>query len=184
MERSDAELIAAARDGDREAFSLLVDAHKDPLVSYLARLVGNRERAEDLAQESFLRFYQNLDRYDERGQLRAYLFRVATTLLRSEERRERRFRLLSPWLVTTNGHAPAAPERLLEDEIRRQVTQAVATRPLRFRVPLVLHEIEGWPYAEIARQLGCGEGTVKSRIFRGRQRLKERLKPYWNGSAR
>ena len=60
---------------------------------------------------------------------------------------------------------------------------AVAALPLAYRVPLVLHEIEGWPYADIARELALTEGTVKSRIHRGRQRLKRRLEPYWNGGA-
>jgi len=68
---------------------------------------------------------------------------------------------------------------MLLQELHRQVAVAVASLPLRFRVPLVLHEIEGWPYADIARELGCREGTVKSRIHRGRLHLRERLEPYW-----
>jgi RNA polymerase sigma-70 factor (ECF subfamily) len=184
-ERTDAELIAESRAGRREAFAVLVDRHKDSLVGYLARLSGCRERAQDLAQETFLRLYQSLDRYREEGHLQALLYRIATNLLRSEERRARRWSLLQPVLRSTNGfHAePTAPAKVLREEASSHLEEAVAALPLRFRVPLVLREIEGWPYAEIAGQLGVSEGTVKSRVHRGRERLRQHLEPYWNGGA-
>jgi RNA polymerase sigma-70 factor (ECF subfamily) len=180
----DAGLMDRVRSGDRDAFSDLVDRHKDAVVNYLTRLTGNRDRAEDLAQETFLRLFRSAGGYTEQGLLRAYLFRIATNLVRSEERREKRLRLLMPFLG--GGHPgrysePTAPTGLLRQELHREVSSAVAQLPLRYRVPLVLHEIEGWAYADIARELGCREGTVKSRIHRGRQHLKERLAPYWNG---
>lgn len=185
-EPTDAELMARAQRGELEGFTLLVDRHKDGLVSYLARLVSSRERAEDLAQESFLRLYRSArsaGRYREEGSFRAFLYRIATNLVRSEERQRRRQRLLAPLLAAGNGHAgePPPEARALAAEARRQVTAALVELPLRYRVPVVLHEIEGWPYAAIARLVGCREGTVKSRIHRGRQRLRESLESYWNG---
>jgi RNA polymerase sigma-70 factor, ECF subfamily len=185
-EPSDAELMSRTRDGDREAFTQLVDRHKDPLVNYLTRLAGCRTRAEDLAQESFLRLFQRAGDYDERGRLQAFLYRIATNLLRSEERRARRWRLLQPFLagdLNGNGHRAAwspAAETVLARELRERVAAAVVTLPLQFRVPLVLFEIEGWSYADIARQVGCREGTIKSRIHRGKRRLRAQLAPYWN----
>lgn len=177
----DAGLMARLRTGDRDAFTDLVERHKDAVVNYLTRLTGNRDRAEDLAQETFLRLFRSAGSYTEQGLLRGYLFRIATNLVRSEERRERRLKLLLPFLGKTRHAEPTAPSGLLRQELHREVAAAVAQLPLRYRVPLVLHEIEGWPYADIARELGCREGTVKSRIHRGRQHLKERLAPYWNG---
>lgn len=181
---SDAELMAATRGGDRDSFGRLVDRHKDGLVGYLTRLTGCRERAQDLAQEAFLALYQHAQRYDERGHLQAFLYRIATNRLRSEERREKRWRGLVPMLASEHDGVEKAPgpDRVLAGEAQRQLSAAVARLPLRFRVPLVLHEIEGWPYADIARTLGCREGTVKSRIHRGRQRLRERLAPYFEGA--
>jgi RNA polymerase sigma-70 factor, ECF subfamily len=178
-EESDAELMADVCAGDRGAFSCLVERHKDAVVSYLTRLTGDRDRAEDLAQETFLRLYRAAEGYREQGFLRAYLFRIATNLVRSEERREKRLRLLLPFLGGRRHEEPAAPSGMLLQEMHRQVAGAVASLPLRYRVPLVLHEIEGWPYADIARELSCREGTVKSRIHRGRQHLRQRLEPYW-----
>lgn len=183
---SDAALMAATRDGCRRSFALLVDRYKDPLVAYLARLTGSPDRAEDLAQEAFLRLYRSTGRYDERGRLQGLLYSIAANLLRSEERRRRRWRTLLPFLApatTSNGFhldEPAGERRVLQREIRHQLQAAVAELPLRFRVPLVLFEVEEWPYADIAAHLGVSEGTVKSRIHRARQRLKTSLEPYWN----
>jgi len=179
----DATQMARVRSGDRDAFAELVDRHKDAVVNYLTRLTGNRDRAEDLAQETFLRLFRSAGSYSEQGLLRGYLFRIATNLVRSEERREKRLRLLMPFLGRQEHAEPAAPSGLLRQEMHREVSAAVAQLPLRYRVPLVLHEIEGWAYADIAQALGCREGTVKSRIHRGRQHLKERLAPYWQGGT-
>lgn len=180
---ADAGLMDRVRSGDRDAFSDLVDRHKDAVVNYLTRLTGNRDRAEDLAQETFLRLFRSAGSYSEQGLLRGYLFRIATNLVRSEERREKRLRLLMPFLGRPEHAEPAAPSGLLRREMHREVSAAVSQLPLRYRVPLVLHEIEGWAYSDIAQALGCREGTVKSRIHRGRQHLKERLAPYWQGGS-
>jgi RNA polymerase sigma-70 factor, ECF subfamily len=190
LEPSDAELMAGVREGDREAFGRLVDRHEDGLVNYLTRLAGSRDRAEDLAQEAFLRLFHAAARFDASWSLEPYLYRIATNLLRSEERRDRRRRLLlATWLAGSggNGHLgqpAAAPERLLREEMQRRLTEALAALPLAYRVPLVLSQIAGWPYEEIARLVGCREGTVKSRIHRGRRRLRAALDSYRNGDGR
>lgn len=183
---SDGALMAAVADGCRRSFGHIVDRHKDALVHYLTRLTGDHARAEDLAQEAFLRLFQSARRYDERGRLRNLLYSIGGNLLRSEERRKRRWRTLLPFLApptTSHGFAldePVGEVRVLQREAQHQLQSAVAELPLRFREPLVLHEIEGWSYPEIAAHLECRPGTVKSRIHRARQRLKARLEPYWN----
>lgn len=178
---SDGTLMLATARGDRGAFARLVDRHKDGLVSYLLRLTGRREQAEDLAQETFLRLFQAADRYREQGHFKAYLYRIATHLLRSEARRERRFRLLEPFLRQRDEVRAEAPGRVLRQEARQHLEQAVVSLPLTYRIPLVLHEIEGWAYRDIAEQLDCRVGTVKSRIHRARRKLKAALAPYWLG---
>jgi RNA polymerase sigma-70 factor (ECF subfamily) len=180
---SDGELMARVREGDRDAFSDLVDRHKDAVVSYLTRLSGDHDHAEDLAQDTFLRLFRAARDYTEQGYLRAYLFRIATNLVRSVERRERRLRLLMPFFPREEHAEPAAANGILRRELHREVAAALAKLPLRYRVPLVLHEIEGWSYVDIAQEIGCREGTVKSRVHRGRKQLKQRLEPYWTGGA-
>lgn len=190
METSESELMERTRARDPDAFAELVDRHKHLMVNYLTRLTGCRDRAEEYAQETFVRFYQKLDRYREQGNLSAYLLRIATNLVRSDERRRRRWQLLQPVLAHSGFLAGAAgdprPESgpqaaVLADEEHRQVTRAIASLDLLYRAPLVLREIEGLSYSDIADALRCSEGTVKSRLHRARQLLKEKLTPYWNG---
>jgi len=180
---SDAELMTRVRRGDQDAFADLVERHKDAVVSYIARLTADRDRADDLAQETFLRLFRAARDYTEQGYLRAFLFRIATNLVRSEERRAKRLRLLTPFLPRQEHAEPAAPAGMLRREMHRELAAAVSKLPLRYRVPLVLHEIEGWSYVDIAQEMGCREGTVKSRVHRGRLQLKAKLEPYWNGGA-
>ncbi|MDX1383948.1 MAG: sigma factor, partial [Thermoanaerobaculia bacterium] len=93
--------------GDSDAFGALVDRHKDVLVNYLTRLARDRDRAEELAQEAFLRLYQKSSYYRERGQLLPYLMRIATNLLRSEQRRATRWRALAGRVAHERPAPPA-----------------------------------------------------------------------------
>lgn len=178
---TDSALMARVARGDRAAFALLVDRHKDGLVAYLARLTGSPDRGEDLAQEAFLRVFRSAESYRERGHFTAFLYRIATNLVRSEARRERRWRLLAPelWAPGAAVEEPRGPRLLARRELQRRLAEAVAALPVSLRAPLVLYEIEGWPQRDIARALGCREGTVKSRIHRARARLREELAEDW-----
>jgi RNA polymerase sigma-70 factor (ECF subfamily) len=183
-EPSDAELMARIRDGDRSAFGVLVDRYKDPMVNYLTRMTGNRARAEEAAQEAFIKLYHAAPRYREQGKLSAFLYRIATNLVRQEERRDRRWRLVSGVLsgsARTRGREPdVATEEVLRREVGRELQTALAQLPLRYRVPLVLRDVQEWSYDEIARVTGCRLGTIKSRISRGRGLLRRALEPYRN----
>ena len=153
LEVSDEELMARTRLGERAAFACLVERHQDGLVAYLSRLTGSRDRGEDLGQETFLRAYRFAARYREEGHFKAYLFRIATNLARSEARSERRRRLFLPFFRWVDAVEPLASREMLRDEADAQVAQAIASLPMRLREPVVLHEIEDWPYTEIARAL-------------------------------
>lgn len=182
---NDAELMARVRAGDRGAFAELIDRYKDPLVGYLVRLTGCRARAEEVAQETFLRLYQTASRYREQGRLVAYLYRIATNLVRSEERKARRWQVLSS-VFSSNGRGPdpSPQSQLLRDEVKGQVAKALRALPARYRAVVVLRDIEGWTYQDIAKALGCREGTVKSRINRGRTQMRELLEPYVSGGRK
>ena len=182
-EPDDAQLMARVCRGDREAFARLVDRHKDGLVAYLARLTGSPDRAQDLAQEAFLRLLSATGSYREQGHLAAFLYRIATNLVRSEARRERRWRRLVPEIrrPASEPAPPAGPHRLLQRELQDRLAEAVARLPVSLRAPLVLYEIEEWSQRDIARALGCREGTVKSRLHRARARLRQELAAYWDG---
>lgn len=182
---TDSELFQRARLGDRLAFGVLVERHKDGLVNYLTRLSGSHEQAEDLAQEAFLRLYQRGGRYQEQGKLQAYLFRIGTNLFRSQRRRQQRWQRVGLLFFHSNGrHSEAAQQRqLLQDELGRKLSGALLQLPLRYRAPLVLSLVEGWTHREIAQLMRCREGTVKSRIHRGRKLLQTQLAGYRNGDS-
>ncbi len=191
----DARAMALCRAGEWEAFGLLVERHRDPLVRYLARLLGDRDRGEEIAQEAFVRLWLARRRYREEGRFEAYLYSIGTRLAKSSERR-RRVRLralfagrLGPFGWQRRGGERAAfeeaeaSERLLREEAQTELARAIAELPLAFRAPLVLAALEERPIAEIARLLGLPAATVKTRLFRARERLRLRLQPYWKGVA-
>ncbi len=184
---SDNELLTRARDGHAEGFRMLVDRHKDPMVNYLTRMTGCRVRAEELAQESFVRLYLAPPRVQNGASFAPWLYRVATNLVHSEERRVRRARFYG-WLFDRHREDGAVARdqetQMLSLEAQRQTQEALGALPVAFRAAVVLREIQGLSYEEIAVALGCPEGTVRSRINRGRAMLRERLAPYWNGAHR
>ena len=170
------------REGDDDAFAEIVDRYKDSLVNYLTHLVRSRDRAEEVAQDAFVRLYRNASKYRERERLGPYLFRIATNLIVTEVRREKRWNLLLPRLhASTRRSEPSPDTNLLTDEIQRKVSAALDRLPIKYRAPLVLFEIEEWSYEEIASALELRSGTVKSRISRARQLLKRHLAPWWIG---
>jgi RNA polymerase sigma-70 factor, ECF subfamily len=181
---TDDALMERVREGDDDAFGEIVDRYKNPLVNYLTHLVRSRDRAEEIAQDAFVRLYRNAANYREQDRLGPYLFRIATNLTVTEVRRARRWSLLMPRLHASTSQAAASPDtNLMTDEIQQQVNAALERLPLKFRAPLVLFEIEEWSYEAIATALDIRIGTVKSRISRARELLRKHLAPWWKGGS-
>ena len=181
MQTDDA-LMQRVREGDDDAFGEIVDRYKDSLVNYLTHLVRSRDRAEEIAQDAFVRLYRNASSYKQQERLGPYLFRIATNLVVSEVRREKRWSLLLPRLTaSTRTSEPSPDNHVLTSEIQQQVAAALEKLPLNYRAPLVLFEMEEWSYEEIAKTLDIACGTVKSRISRARDLLRRDLAPWWTG---
>ena len=179
---TDDALMQRVREGDDDALGEIVDRYKNPLVNYLTHLVRSRDRAEEIAQDAFVRLYRNAASYREQDRLAPYLFRIATNLAVSEVRRAKRWSLLMPRLhASTSTSTPSPDANLITDEIQKQVNAALERLPLKFRAPLVLFEIEEWSYEAIAAALDIRIGTVKSRISRARDLLRRHLAPWWKG---
>jgi len=179
---TDDALMQQVRDGDEAAFGEIVDRYKDSLINYLTHLIRSRDRAEEIAQDAFVRLYRSAANYREREKLGPYLFRIATNLTVSEIRRERRWNLLLPRLnASTSPSIPPPDANLITNEIQRQVAAALEKLPVKYRAPLVLFEIEEWSYDEIATALSLRTGTVKSRISRARELMRKQLAPWWTG---
>ena len=166
-----------------DQFDRFVERHQHSLINYLTHLTYSRERAEEIAQDAFVRFYKSSSKCsDDERRLAPYLFRIATNLLISQIRREQRWRRILPLLMAQQPpSAPASDRPLITEEIQRKVAAALEQLPLKLRAPLVLFEIEEWSYETIARALGCRIGTVKSRISRARKLMRAELESWWIG---
>jgi len=189
---SDHQLIERVRSGDEAAFSEIMSRYKNPITNFLYRFLNDYEEAVDLAQETFVRVYFAIDRYHTNYAFSTYIYRIATNLAISELRRRKRRSILSLTGLfqsdetdTTEFQPPdlrPLPDRdLVEDEKSRVIAKAIATLPPKYRVPIILRDVEGRSYEDVAELMQLGLGTTKSRISRGRGLLKEKLVGYMEG---
>ena len=177
-EPSDGELMARARSGDEDAFGAIVERHQNALVNYLSRLTGSREKGEEYAQEAFFRLYRAAGRFRPDGRVAPLLFRIAVNCVRSDARRAKLWRALVP-VLSRDAESSDDADPAVRGELRTRVQEALARLPPRYREAVLLRDIEEWSYAEIAEALRCREGTLKSRIGRGREMLRRALEGYW-----
>jgi RNA polymerase sigma-70 factor (ECF subfamily) len=167
----DQQLVEQVLAGRTLAFEGLVRRHQGPLFHYLGRLGLPPAAVEDLAQEALLRAYRHLARFDpERGRFSTWLFTIARRLALNELERRRR------WIAAAGDPEPAVEDPPGEmTSARDRVREALARLPLEYRSPIALAYLRGLGMEEIARIEGCSVGTVKSRIHRGKQRLRDQL---------
>jgi RNA polymerase sigma-70 factor (ECF subfamily) len=188
--RTDHVLLEAMLAGDHGAFEELVSRYRNQITCYLYRMTDDYDGAVDLAQETFVRVFKAADRYQSTYAFSTYIYRIATNLAISElrKRKRRRFLSLSTFFRSEDGGADEEfslpDERPLQDAVlvdcerRAAVTKAITTLPDKYRAPLVLRDVEGKSYEEIACILRTNTGTVKSRISRARCLLKHKLSAY------
>ncbi|MDQ3817430.1 MAG: sigma-70 family RNA polymerase sigma factor [Acidobacteriota bacterium] len=187
---TDHALLQATRAGDEFAFAELVGRYRNQITSYIYRMLNDYDSAVDMAQETFVRVYQAADRYQTDYAFSTYIYRIATNLAISELRKRKRRRLVSltGFFQESEGQkehefnppdsGPLQDAVLVDTERRAAVARAIGTLPEKYRAPLVLRDVEGKSYDEIARILETSEGTVKSRISRARGFLREKLSAY------
>lgn len=183
---TDEELVAAVLEGDRERFGDLIDRYQGRLVNYLFRLLRNADDAHDLAQEVLVKVYQVLDRYDPQYKFSTWLFRVAQNAAIDQIRR-RRLKLVSLRQDDEEGEGRdwdlPSTERGPYGELRNRerggaIQEAIEALPWEYRELIMLRHFGELPYEEIATLKGMPLGTVKNKLFRGRQMLKEKLQDF------
>ena len=189
----DDELMLRCQAGDIQAFDELVARHRASLLSFATRVVGDRESAEDLTQETFLRMFRAIPRYKVgKAKFTTWMYRIIANLCKNElrnrrrrgqvvvqQRREDSQNTVHQMMLNIPAAASSHPDCQLErKELSAMIEQAISELPPKYRIPLVLRDVQGLSYEEIARVIQSPIGTVKSRINRARLTLKERLKPY------
>ena len=187
-ELSDSDVVQASLDGDSRAFGELVRRYDQRLVNFVYRTIGDRERGEDLVQETFVRVYRHLQRFDQSKKFSTWIYTIASNLAKNELRNRSRNPLVLFQTLKKNWDADHRPlewedtqykpdDLFRKRDLRAKVEQAVEQLPEHHRVVFVLREMEGKTYEEIADITGCNLGTVKSRLNRARNNFAHIIAP-------
>jgi RNA polymerase sigma-70 factor, ECF subfamily len=185
-ETDETELIQRARRGDRKAFGALVERYQRRVVGVALAVVHNQDDALELAQETFVRAYENLGKFESRSSFSTWLYRIAANLAIDFRRREGRHVVLRgedaeseiDRLPDTRGDAVAEAAR---GQLNRRLTEALKQLTPEHRTVILLREVEGLSYDEISDVLQCPRGTVMSRLHYARNRLRTILKDLGEG---
>ena len=185
----DADLMLRVKRGNRAAFAELVEKYRQPVMNLVYRTLRDETEAEDLAQNVFLQVYKSRSRYKRTAKFSTWLFTIARNLCLNELRR--RSRHPAEALEETHDEHEGRPQRQYEDnknflpaetllhgELAQKIEEALAELPENQRTAILLCRQEDLSYEEIARVLGCSLSATKSLIHRGREVLKQKLKPY------
>jgi RNA polymerase sigma-70 factor (ECF subfamily) len=183
-------LVERVQKGDKRAFDLLINKYQHRIISLVSRYVSDHAEAMDVAQEAFIKAYRAIDRFRGDSAFYTWLYRIAINTAKN-------------WLVARKRRPPASdidaadaeqydvesrlkeqgtPENeLMREEIKRTVYDTIANLPEDLRTAIMLREMEGMSYEDIAVTMDCPIGTVRSRIFRAREAIDEKLKPLLGG---
>lgn len=183
FEDDDVALVNRAKAGDESAFGLLFERHRDLVFRFALQMIRNRDEAEDIVQESFVRAFKNLDSYQDRAKFTTWLLRIVTNLCTDRARMVHRRHHLEQqqaaeglrWM--TEGEIEDPNENLQNDSRRELLRQALSELSDAHRQLIVMRDLEEMDYAEIASVLGCTVGGAKLRVLRARRALKERILP-------
>jgi RNA polymerase sigma-70 factor, ECF subfamily len=184
----DSALVAAFLAGEKRAFTVLADRYQGRLLNFVYRTTGDRERAEDLVQETFIRVYRHLHRFDQSKKFSTWAYTIASNLAKNELRNRSRNPLVLFQAIKSNWDADQRPlewedntyrpdDLFRKRHLRQMVESAVEELPEHHRAVFILREMEGKTYEEIAEITGCNLGTVKSRLNRARNNFAQIIEP-------
>ncbi len=168
----DEELVRRFRAGQHSAFAELVGRYERPLVNFLCRMVGDPSRAEELFQETFLRVFKHVARFDTSRQFKTWAYTIASNLAKNELRRRR---VELPISSTLSSRCPNARDMLETSERQQAVKAAIGELPQDQQLVLTMRIYNGLTYSEIGEVLACSPGTAKSRMFYAIEKLRSRL---------
>ena len=184
----DSGVVQAYLDGDKRAFGELVERYQTRLLNFVYRTTGDRERAEDLVQETFIRVYRHLHRFDQTKKFSTWIYTIASNLAKNELRNRSRNPLVLFQTIKKNWDADARPlewedntyrpdDLFRKRQLKQVVDGVVGELPEHHRTVFMLREMEGKTYEEIAEITGCNLGTVKSRLNRARNNFAQLIAP-------
>lgn len=169
------ELIRRVQKGDEHAFGQIMALYKDKIVNYLYQFTGDYQKAVELAQETFIRVFFKAKKYKPIAPLSSWIYTIASNLAKTECRRSRRMATVSLEDVPNNYSTGTYYEDPADPGLVRNLREALEALHPRYRVPVVLKDMEGFSQEEIAKIIKRPVGTVKARISRGREQLRRKL---------
>jgi len=171
----DYSIIRQFIDGDKSAFQILVKRHKEKVRNIIYLTMNNSAQVDDIAQDVFITVYRNLKHFRFESQFTTWLYRITVNRCKDYLRKMNVRKIFLP--IEEGSEISEYSTPVENNDISRIVMDAISKLPVKLRMPLILKDIEGFSYQEISETLNCEMGTVKSRIFRGREKLKEILQP-------
>ncbi|UCH64651.1 MAG: sigma-70 family RNA polymerase sigma factor [Ignavibacterium sp.] len=171
----DFSLIKRFIDGDDSTFRLLVQRHQEKVRNIIYLTLSQSDVVDDLAQEVFITVHKNLKNFRFESQFTTWLYRITVNKCKDYLRKKNVRKIFVP--IKEADEKPEYTSSTETDDITKIVKEAIAKLPYKLRIPLLLKDIEGFSYQEIAETINCEMGTVKSRIFRAREGLKKILQP-------
>ena len=185
MELEDNFLIEETRKGDKDAFGKLVDKYKIPVYNLAYRMIGDPTESEDVAQETFLRAYKNLNRFQTEFKFSTWLFQICINICKNLNKKKRRLKIISLFLKSNTGNTldermdesvPQVGKLLEKKEEAQLLKKAVGELPHRYQRVIVLKYYEELSYKEISQILTVSIPTVKTYLYRAREILRDKLK--------
>ncbi len=185
MEKTDVYLVKRSQEGDARSFELLVIKYQKRIFNVVFRVVRNRDVVEDLAQEAFLNAFKSIRSFKGGSSFYTWLYRIAANVSINYLAKQKRASFADEGLLETEEVANRAsgwessPERSVQSiEASKAISESINALPSDIRQTVILREYDGLSYEEISEVMECPIGTVRSRIFRGREILKEKLRDY------
>ncbi len=188
---SDVSLMLEFQKGDISSFEKLVQKHKESIINIIYQFIGERDEAEDLAVEVFLRVYRAAKKYQAKAKFTTWLYKITTNLCLNEIRKKAKLQTISlskpisageekeEELIEKIADAAPSPQQILEKKERNAlIRKAIDSLPAKQRMATILQIYEGLSYKEISRILGCSVKSVERRLYWARTNLKEKLSPY------
>ena len=174
--QTEAEIIEACKQGDRDAFRELFETHKDRVYTIAFHYSGNEAMAHDVTQQVFLKLFTSINQFHENSQFTTWLYRIVANACTDEHRKRRRFVPFSPEIeVRTMVGKSSQEETYHRRQVADSVRGAIGELTPKLRLPILLKYVEGLSYDEIAESLGISIGTVSSRLNRGHKMLARKL---------
>jgi len=175
MNMDEQHLVGRIQAGDEWAFAEIVHIYKDRIVNYLYQVTGDYQKAVDLSQETFLRVFFKANKYRPIAPFSSWIYAIASNLAKTELKKSRRANLVSFDDIQPGLEASTPSEESTDSGLIKNLRQALEALNPRYRIPVVLKDIEGYSQEEIAEIIQRPVGTVKARISRGRNILRKQL---------